>query len=879
MPSEGQTATGPNGEKAVFRGGQWVPMPSSSAPSSGGVFSLPVSAQQAAQTASTQTTTAGNAIANQISAASAPATISKAGSDAVTAQRTASTAGLPEGYMWNADGTATIPIPGYSRQGLSPEIRKGAMDVLSDADAIAATVADLRRQYEVGPGSTKGTAGLRDYLPTTTNKIFNDTGQRARGYVKRALGFTGGEGNTIAESASLYDPYLPSADDRDEQILAKIDALEALGKQARQKAIGVLGGVPDENGRIVPVAPQSGPQSGPTPLNGMIYQGGDAKTAAAEGAQSKLVDLPPDYQAAVDSYIASGRFTPEGYAQLRAALDRTLPGGMQALDQSAEYERFAREHILPVLQRGGTIKNIPGMELRMSEAEQLRHDMIANPVGTGVANFADAATLGTVSALAPEQMGAASDMNWKSALTGQVLGSIAGTEGLGFLGRNTVGRIAPVTMGGGDAASLARGIGADTIYSGIYGNNTGHDPVASALLGAGGSLAGRGTGNIIGYTIGGVPVSAAVQTLREAGVPLTVGQTLGGIPKTIEDAFTSVPGVGDLVNARRYEGLDALFTAAANEAGAPIGAVTRETGEAGINELRDAVGQAYTNATAGARVPLDQQFFTDMGAVAQQGARLPNDYAAAFDTIGQNRIQPIIDAGEMTGTSYQQSRRGLQAARNSADQVGNTGFENEYRAALTGAMDALEGNMMRGGGDDVVAGLLAANTANRSVETLADASSRAAAGRGGEGLFIPTPNQLQRAGIRTAENFPGPRPFADLADAAQQVLPSYIPDSGTGRRLAQMAVPAALTGTGGGVGFLASGDENGAVGAGTGALSGLGIAALLMLGGTRGGQQLINAALTNRPGAAEAIGEFVANNNRISGRAFIPLALPIAADQ
>lgn len=833
----------------------------------GGVFSLPVSQQQAAQTANTQTTTAGNVISNQITAATAPSTISKAGSDATTAARQASTAGLPEGFMWSPDGQNAIPIPGYTRQGLSPEIRKGALDAFSDADAIDKVVTDLRAQYNKGPGATSGVAGLRDFLPTEQNKIFNDTGQRARGYVKRALGFTGGEGNTVAESSSLYDPYLPSAGDRDEQILAKITALQGLANQARAKAQQTLGGVPNANGGI-------------TPLNGMVYGAGADTQAAAAGSTTKLSDLPPGYQEAVNAYIGSGRFNPAGYAQLRAALDRSMIPG--SADRSAEYETFARDNIAPVLQQGGSIKDIPGVEERMSGREQLRNNLVNNPVGAALVGATDAASFGGVSALdrmtggsRVEDLRNASTGNMIGMLGGEIGGAIGGTAALGRLGRETVGRALPGTLGGAETGQLARDLGVDALYSGVYGYNQGRDPLESVAFGAGGSLAGRATGRAIGGAVGGVAQSPAVAFLRQQGIPLTTGQTVGGILKRFEDALMSAPVIGDQIGARRLEGLQAFNRAAFNEAGAPIGANVPEIGEMGIRSLRQQMGGAYDRATAGVDVPFDQQFATDIAALGGTSARLPPDYAAAFNTIGERRIQPLIDRGSMTGADYQQATRGLRAARRNAGTVGSTGFEQEYRDALTGAINALEGNMRRGGGASVVEGLDNADAVRRNLGTLETATRNAAGGSQSGDIFTFTPSQLQRAGITTESRFPGPRPFARLTDEGQRVLPSTIPDSGTARRLTALALPATLGGTGAGIGAYSDGVE----GAKDMGLGGIALGTALALGGTRQGQRVIDTIIAERPELFRDFGQALANRRGMFGRAAIPLALPIAAGQ
>ena len=95
---------------------------------------------------------------------------------------------------------------------------------------------------------------------------------------------------------------------------------------------------------------------------------------------------------------------------------------------------------------------------------------------------------------------------------------------------------------------------------------------------------------------------------------------MGGTAKGIEDAMTSIPGVGDIVNARRGEGFRAFNRAAFDEAGKPIGVRVSEFGERGVDSLIDRAGNAYDNATAGVDVPIDPQFIQDIAAARAKGA-------------------------------------------------------------------------------------------------------------------------------------------------------------------------------------------------------------------------------------------------------------------
>lgn len=611
--------------------------------------------------------------------------------------------------------------------------------------------------------------------------------------------------------------------------------------------------------------------------------GGPGPGAAEFMATTKGEPVNPEYQSEYTAWVRqnAGKFTPEQYAAFRTGLDQKYGYGATA-DYIAEGQRIADR----ITQGGSLNLDIPPNEQPMSGFEQFRNSAVSNPVGAGAAGFLDMGGFGGVSALAPEQMAALGNAQPVGMALGQIGGAITGTSALGALGRNTIGRAAPGLLGNGATAArgyqasragqmqFGRNIATDAAYSGLYGGVTGQDPLASAALGALGSVGGQGVGKLAGRAIGGLDVSPAVQRLRDAGVRLTTGQTLGGIPRRLEDAFTSMPGVGDIAGARRLEGLQDFNRAAFGEAGTPIGATTQNIGEEGVQELigqyadpldSGLVGAAYDRATAGVRVPLDPQFNADMRGVAQARNMLPDDYGARFDVVGQNRVAPIVNAGEMTGDAYQQAFRGLKASRSSAAGAA-PGFEQEYRDALTKAMDAMTAQMERGGGDQVVTGLRNADQAYRGAKTLERAVRAARNGTGSGEIQTFTPAQLNTASTQAANKYGGGRQMAELIDAGQSTLPSTVPDSGTGRRLATLALPTALGGTAAGIGGVAGGGE----GAQTGALSGVGLAALLALGGTRGGQAALNSVLTGRGPRAQILGRAMRKKSGLFGSASLP---------
>ena len=750
------------------------------------------------------------------------------------------------------------PIPGWSppmTAASSPKItanvRRDAIDQFKNASSLERIAADLMEKYKVGPGATTGIAAIQDYLPLAKNQVLDQTANQARGYVKSALGFTGGEGNTIGEIALNYGPYLPEASDKDAVIVQKIEALRNLAADARAKATTVLGGTPDANGQIVP-------QNAMDQVN---VVGGQTQAMAPGSNANAVANLPPEAQAEYQAYLTqnAGRLDPNAYAQFRLGLAAKY--GIQ--DDPARASIYAQEaaSLNDYFAKGGRTFGTPTVDQPMTGVDRLRNAAVNNPFGAAVVGAADAGGFGAVSALAGDQMDALRDANPISSIAGGAVGAIGATGALGKLGRTVTQGLAPKLLQGGGRAQFGRNLATDATYGGIYGTTTEGDPLTGAVVGGVASGLGQGIGSGLGRAVGGVDMAPAAAYLRSRGVGgMTTGQMMGGFAKRLEDKAMSIPGVGDLIGNRRLEGFQSFNRAAMNEAGAPIGATTNNYGEAGIADLLDQTGRAYDSATAGVTVPLDGQFPADLAAIGAQSRMLPPDLAPRFNSAMDNAVQPVYQAGQLTGDAYQQAQRALKGYKAEATKPG---FEADYRGLLSQAQEALTAQMRRGGGSSVVEGLDSANAAYRGTKTLENAVSAAKNGTGSGQVQLFTPAQLNTAGYRAAAKYPGARPFADLADAGQEVLPSQVPDSGTAGRLIAMGLPVGLGGAA--AGSEQFGFENVA--------RALGAAALLSAGASKTGQKAINKLLFDRPDAAKAAGSLIRKRKGLFGSASVPLML------
>lgn len=766
-------------------------------------------------------------------------------------------------------------------------------------------IADLKIKAGQGPLRTSGIMGFQDYLPTSENDRFDKAGSAGRGIVKNALGLTGGENNTAQEASQNYGAYIPEASNKDGTILDTIERLEGLRDSARQKAVMTLGGIPDANGKITPVAPEKLKSV----WNSDTYTP-EQLAAAPIGAMEEARKIQPEMQAEMLQWYQDhprGRADPQDYAAFRIYLDRKY-GWNPPSDPQTTYGSWISDVYNDPKKK--IEYSIPSPTEKMSGFDSLRSGAVNNRLGAAATGYLNMVGMGGVEALAGDQYDALNRANQDNGILGiapmtlgEIGGAVTGTSILGkaagaglkgltgaaakagikpFIGANgarDIGALARAALGK-RGAQFAGNVGTDTLYGGIYGGVTQGDPMSGALQAGIGSVAGAGVAKGVGGVAGGVG-SAAARTLREKGIPLTVGQLVGdgGIAgravKKIEDGMTSIPLVGDIVQSRRLEGVKAFNDRAFNDALAPIGKTTPLIGNEGVDRLKDIGGTAYDQATQGLAGQLDPQFNTDMANVRGMGASLPPDFAGRLTTALNNRVGPIENAGAITGETYQQAVRGLKGYRGSASQAA-PGFEQDYKAALGGGLDALRGQVERLGGQDVISGLGKADDAWRNIKTIEDAVGRARNGtRSGEpGVFMPS--QLTDAAHQTSRKYPGARPFADLTDAGQRVLPSQIGDSGTfTRALVGGGLLAGSGAAGAGAGAAASENpvQGAAAGAGFGSSSALAAAALLALGGSKRGQKLLVGALDSRPAALRKLGRAVRKQSGLFGSAAIPLTL------
>jgi len=732
---------------------------------------------------------------------------------------------------------------------------------LAQFRALEQQIARVQELYDAGPGSTSGVAGIMDYLPGDANSAF-DSAAAGLGEVGLAAFRVPGVGSqSDTELRQFVAANTPSASDRDAAIREKLGNLRRR-LEATRTELGMDAPVQDER---------------PNAMTRLRTDGGATEplSAADAGDDMRSVPYPEQGQAEHDALVRNmlarngNRLDPQEYAQVRAELDRKY--GVRSDPQANEAWAAG---INDYIDNGG--KTLPtgiqaGQEA-MSAVDQARNAAATSPLGAGIIGAADALSLGSLQVMEPGKISALENKGGLTSaglLAGQIGGSIGATMGGAGLAAKGAAKLAPQILGGGKWAQFGRNLGTDVAYGAGYGANTEGDPLTGAALAGVGSAGGQAIGSTLGRAIGGLDLSKAAEGLAARGVPLTAGRRLGDFASRVEDKMASLPVVGDMVRRRSLDSMEGFNRAAFDEAGQPIDYKPSAIGDVGIEEFQNKVSEAYDNATAGSQVGFDAQFMNEFAQVGEIGQRLPSDLRRSLGEVLEARVQPLTDAGTMSGKDYQQAMRAMKATRANPPQRFQ-GFEQDYRDAVSGAMGALEGAMRRGGGDNVIAGLDAANAANKGLKTLQSAVERARNGtRSGEvGIFAPS--QLSDA-VAMSERKYGANALKGLAQDGQRVLPSTVPNSGTADRLAQMALPGAgAAALGGGVGFYSGGVEGAQTGTGTA----LALGALLALGGTKAGQKTLAAAINERPNALRQLGVGTRKRKGLFGAAALPVVLP-----
>jgi hypothetical protein len=616
--------------------------------------------------------------------------------------------------------------------------------------------------------------------------------------------------------------------------------------------------------------------------------------AAAFGADKTSIPIPPEMQAEMNEWFAEnprGTVGLKSYSNFRRALDAKYgfvsgkayeddPGTVEFLKQYNDPNSPVNVAIPPV-----------NMEDERNLLERAAGTALMSPAGTALATGASSASLNAMDALFPG-MADLRELNPNAATIGDIMGSVTGSSALAKLGKmggskllSQAPELAKYVTSSGKGATFARNLLSDIAQGTAYGAAVEGDPTGGAISAVAGNVLGKTLGNAGDFILRGADRAPTAQKLMDRyGIEgLTVGQQLGGVPKSIEDAITSLPVLGDIVNQRRLEGLLDFNKAAFREVGGqPMG-----YGEGAAEALKAARIKAYDNAVAGKEFDLNDPIFTqDMVDALAARSKLTGKFADDFDVAVKNSLAetPIGSSttDTMTGPQYQQAQRSLSGYRS---ETKKPGFEQDYRDALGGVSGALR-EMVERQDPTLVPLLRDADIMYRGEKILESAVEKAKMDPTGLGADVFTPGNLVQAVSTNTRKFAGTPPLKQLGRYAQNVLPSKVPDSGTARR-------AALTGLGTlGLGGIAGGGVGGVAGydketgfspedVGYGAATTLTPLAILSLLGSRRGQQGLSKMLFDRPAVGGKIADLAEKYSpqRVLAPGLIPTLVPEAREE
>ena len=744
----------------------------------------------------------------------------------VSAQE-AQSMGLPEGGVYQVNGLGEIKTVQAAPEPAAGATQKDDQRVTK----LRSLLQQIDRTEQLFRDNIKGgwpnpIAGRVPFVPTTEQFESASAGTAEQGL--SAFRVPGVGAQSDAELRQFVEANRPLATDTDLRIEEKL-------RQLRLRAVSELEGLGitlDDQEPQAATAPAFGERD-----DGAV--GGAVGGVAPSGSDPQRPDLRPG--GGLDSGdsneqmgIATGAVRREDnpvLAGVRQEYARRLGEGQSAeqlirwaqsagIDPSAyrsiqEQVRFRDENPgVPIEQYDTT--QLDDRFVPLGAVDQAFNAAGNSALGAGIIGAADTITAGTLDNMigavggnaerARLAMSAVENANPGSYLAGNIVGGTAAA----LTGEAALGRL-------GVQAGLGRALTADVGYGAATGagmTDDGSSRLAGAARGAvaagAGSLLGQGAGNALARTARGGS-NPQVNALRASGVnDLTIGQAVGGSGrvgaaiKGVEDRMSGVPIIGDMVNARRTEGLRQFNQAAFRKALEPIGGdVGNKVGQEAIEEAQNLVSQAYTKALSGVGVVPDQVFTRDLSS-ALGGVRSlkrvgPEILDDVVDILRPYDADPML-SGEAIDTISRELRT-LKAA-----------YRQDPRfTAVTKQVDRVERaifDLADRQASGKIPEYMRARQAYRRLSTLEDAVLKAQ--NQTDGVF--TAAQLGRADTANTKKFGGKRaaargdtPFNELQQAGQEVLPNKVPDSGTAGRV---LIPLAALGVGGAAD--ASGQTSGA---------------------------------------------------------------------
>lgn len=409
---------------------------------------------------------------------------------------------------------------------------------------------------------------------------------------------------------------------------------------------------------------------------------------------------------------------------------------------------------------------------------------------------------------------------------------------------NPISQVLPVPT------SLAGAIGQGAGLGGAYGaggsigtaQNSG-DIAKQTILGAGaGGLAGSAAYGL-GKILSGATMTPAAKLLSDEGVPLTTGESLGGAPQTVEDATTHIPLLGNAIKARQFDAMSGFNQAAYNRALEPLGIeYSGPTGNKGISNVAEMIGNAYDKAYEGASVLKSPELLNSIDTATDEASNLlPQPKVDQIQANINRLVTGKFDENGLLNSDDLQTAKNFFAEQSRTSPTAS--LEDRATASAYGnVLGALKQGLAQ---TDPDRGAML-NAADQAYAKFLPIQQAAATNNAGKRAGIFTADQLGNA-LRSMDQSAHRAAFArgtmgmqDLVQAGQQVLPTTVPDSGSAVRGLVEAAPWLLAGH-----ALAPGTALAAAG-------GLGAGTAMY---SPWGQKLANALLFGAPASRSVIGQ------------------------
>lgn len=346
------------------------------------------------------------------------------------------------------------------------------------------------------------------------------------------------------------------------------------------------------------------------------------------------------------------------------------------------------------------------------------------------------------------------------------------------------------------ASRLPGGAFSKGAQAGALLSDTPNDPLGVAKDAAiGGTLGKVGSTVLSGLGRAAAPtVNKGLQTLLDAGIRVTPGQaarSAGGFGKIVagvEDKATSRPFVGGMITNDRNQSLDDFARATINRSVEPIGAKlpdnisldTTAGARSAVKWAGDKLSDAFETIKPRIRVQADDPTFLDDLSTVRSDlvSDMHPDRIRQYDNILTGLGRFWKDGTELSGQAYKDVESRL--TRNINQFARGDGDQQQLSRALESVRDALT-DLAERQNPDVATELKGLNQGWKSLTQV----ERAA----GTSKGLPTPAGYSQA-VKMSSDTVRRRGYSrgdalnqDLSDAASDILPSSITDTGTAGRI------------------------------------------------------------------------------------------------